>query len=594
VLGIPTAIQVLPAPDHLGTEFATNVGDPVFFMWQLTTQTHHLLSPMQGNIFYPHTDVMAYANPLLSFLPVFAPALRITGENPVAAYNAVAFIGYLGGALAAYWLAVRLLGDRAAALVAALLFTISPYRTAAVSHIELAAFAYAIVCFIFVMRFLEQRRLSDALLAGIFAGLTWLGSLYCAMMLALSLGAFLIVWALQQWAWSRQRLRVFGKRLLLGLGIAVAAAAVLSLPTLSAYVHIAQTGAITRAASELITVKPSSFTSFPATVFYRWLGLGGETPDIFALYPGTILLALLATAAAFAFRHIARVIHARQARVPRAVQNQDPAALRRRDYALPILAVLLVSGFVLIGPNRNIFLSLPDRLLRSLVPGVANLRDLTRFWLVWTIVLAIAGGFGFRLMTRRLNPRMRIATGIIVVALAGIELVYSHTMASVAYSGDAILANKVLTRLPPGPVMEAPLPTVLTFGYDFTVAPEQLRSTIDGNDRVEGYSGSVPADVEYTITVVNRLPEPAALDYLRSHGVRYLVLHGAPVACDGRFSIDEMTQLVNGMMKQPGAVTQVISAGNDRVVELSPLRGPAGALNAQGPPVRAAPPCAYG
>src|SRR4029077_19130797 len=113
---------------------------------------------------FPHSDVLAYSDPLIAYLPVFRPVLAITGDNPIAAYHAMAFTLYLGGALAVYALARHLLGRGDAALIAALLFTLAPYRSAAVSHVQLAGFLFVPLTLLLVMRYLERRRLRDAVL----------------------------------------------------------------------------------------------------------------------------------------------------------------------------------------------------------------------------------------------------------------------------------------------------------------------------------------------------------------------------------------------------------------------------------------------
>ena len=565
VLGLATAVQVLPQPSQLGSHFATNVGDPVLLMWQLDTQSHHPGSLLSANIFFPHTDVLAYSDPLIAYLPVFAPVLAVTGDNPIAAYNATAFALYLGGALAVYALGRHLLGRGDAALIGALLFTLAPYRSAAVAHVQLAGFLFVPLALLFLMRYLERRRPPDAALVGVCVGLTWLGTLYGAVMLAVALAAFVVVWAVQH----RGALQ---RRLLAGLGVAAACAAVLVGPTLPAYVRVQRSGVIDRAASGLVTAKPDSFTHVPPSPLYRAAGQSnGLLADLQALFPGLVVLALAAVAAVIAFDRLTR----RGAPIiPPSGSGEariDAHAARRRAYALPLAAAALVCLAVMAGPNRNVVISEPDRIMRRLVPGMSNLRDLTRFWLVPLLVLALAAGLGALELLRRVSVRTGalLVAGVLVVA--GLELGYRQEYATVALAGAPTDADQRLAASAPGPVIELPLPPVDTFAYDFTVNPRQLRSLIDGHPRVEGYSGAIPDDVRAAIEDARRLPDAAALLRLRRYGVRYLVLHGGSQACAGEYAPAELQVMKAALAAQTSSVAGIMQGGSDLIVELAPV-----------------------
>jgi len=593
-LGVVTAVQVLPSPARFGAEFATNPGDPALFMWKMTLQAHavvgHLTNLNEGNIYYPHHDVLAYNDNLIAFLPVFGPALWLSGGNSIVAYNVLALLGYLGGALAVYALAHHLLGARMPAFGAALLFTAAPYRTASVGHLQLIGYAFVPLAFLFLMRLLEKGLWRDAFLLGACAGLCWLGALYCAMMLAVALPAFFVVWLAQR------RLRV-GSWLWPRLIVSIVCAAALVAPSLPAYLRIQATGGNTRDVAELITARPGEFTNLPPSVPWRLLGHAAEAPiEQDALFPGFVMLGLAAVGAMTALLRWRRHRTRDRSTAPPLPHASDPLAARRREFALPLLAAGLVCLAVMVGPRHTFLVSLPDRVMRKALPGMSDLRDLVRFWLVPLTLLALTAGLGLAELLRRLGPRSGAAIAAVLLAIGGLEIVFRVPTATVALSGPKVAANEILRDLPPGVVVELPLASPLSYPYNLAVAPRQLRSLIDGDPRIEGYSGNMPADTRAIVEVARLLPDGTALQTLRRYGARYLILHGGPQPCWGDYGPDELTAMTTALAGEPG-VERLITAGPDVVVVLTPadasLDGPVRAP-ATPAPDRPAPGCDQG
>lgn len=585
VLGVVTGVQTLPVPSQWGSRFVTNAGDPALAMWQMRLQAHmagalHLGDLMQANIFHPHADATAYSESFLAYLPVFGPALRLTGDNPIAAYNLVLFLGYLGGALAVYALARHLIGRRVPALAAAMLFTLAPYRSGAVGHIPLVGIAFAVLALLFLLRFLEDRRLLDAALVGLFAGLTWLGALYCAVMLEVTVAALLVVWAVQR------RGRV-GRRFWPGLALAGIVAVTVMAPTLPAYLRVERSGAVTRSTSGLFTLRPDGLRHLPPGLVYSHLfGTTDPVADTAGFFPG----AALAIAASVGIVVLASTRPWRAA--PRGAAGAH--AQRWRAFGLPLLAAAAVCLAVMVGPNHSVLLSEPDRVMRRVVPGMVDLRDLTRFWLVPLVVAALLGGLAFAELERPL-PRRALGTvlGCAILLVACGELLYRQGMVPVYTGPPQTDVDVALASMPPGVVMELPLPDPRSPDYAYVVAPRQLRSTIDANPRVEGYSSAVPDDIVAVIDVARTFPEQAAIDALRADGVRYVALHAGSRACAGEYSPEEMDRIVAALAVR-GGVERVLAEGADRIVVLAPAPIDRSRVTGTVPAARSAPLCDIG
>ena len=572
VLAVLTAVQVLPPVGHWGDQFATNPGDPAFLMWQMSQQAHaaagHPGDLLQGNIFAGHADAVAYSDNLLAYVPVFGPALWLAGNNPIAAYNATAFLLLLAGAVAVSALALHLLGSRLAAFAAGVLVTTAPYREIELlSHLQLAGFVFVPLGILALMRVCERPRVRDGVLLGLAAGLCWLGSLYCAMMLAVVLPVMVVAWAAQR----RFRLP---RALLAPVLTAIGVAALCVLPTLPAYLGVQKTGANTRSVDELITVQLAELRHLPPSPLWRLLGASATVPgEQDMLFPGLVLLGLAAVGTVVLVMALLRRPPWRGA-AAEAPTGEGVDAVeagldeRRRVWTIPLLAAAAACLAVMIGPRHNLLVSLPDRVLRAGIPGMADLRDLVRFWLVVLTVITLAAGAGVVWLMRRVGGGWRgaaLVAALLAVSVA--ETSYRLDSASVALDGPKTAVNHALHDLPAGTVVELPLDPPFSLPYSLAVAPRQLRSTIDGQTRLEGYSGNMPTDTRAAVETARLLPDPAALATLHALGVRYIVLHGGAGACWGEYSPDELRTMVGALTSAAGVV-RTVPAGPDVIVVL--------------------------
>jgi hypothetical protein len=568
-LALPTAVQTLPAPSELGTRFATNEGDPVLLMWTLQYETEALVHDpsrvFAGNIFWPREDAIAWSDNLLAYVPVFGSVWYLAGRNPVLAYNVVAFLGYLIGAIAVFLLARHLLDDSLAALVAAAVFSFSTFRSVAIGHVQLAGFFFVPLALLFLMRFLESRRYPDAIALGVSAAGTWLITSYYAVLLALVVVPFVAVWLIQR------RFRP-GARFWRGLLVAAATAGLLVGPTLVPYVRLQRAGLFGR--TDVFQVEGSGLVRFPPSLVYRdlpddWHVRGDKN----ALFPGLVLTGLVALA----------------------VVRRNRAVRRNPGYVVPLAAGCVACGLLMLGPDQWGPLDWPYRAMRAAVPGVSSLRELTRFWVYPLLCLALIAGVGAIRLTADLRARfparthMRALTVGVVVALACLELLYRPPFTTIDLSRSRLAAYHALDELPAGPVTEVPV--VSGPSSPFVLAPRQLRSLVDGNPRVEGYSGNFPPEFSAMQSIASAFPAPAAIDGLRRYGVRYVIVHGGVAPCLGAFGPDEMA-LLRSTLPTTAGVARVIEAGSDLVVELAPARVDRSALPSVRPIDRIAQPCA--
>jgi hypothetical protein len=573
-LAVPTALQTMPPPSQLSHQVAPNNGDPLFVTWAVGWEahalTHHPSTVFAGNIFYPRRDAIAWSDSMLVAVPVFEVidgAARLVGvggggssSHRILAYNLLTLLGFLGVGLATYLLAVEVIGDRRAAFVSATVLSLSMARSVSVGHTQLSGFLFVPLALVALLRFLDRRRWPMAVAFGAAAAATWMMTAYYAILLALVVVPFLVVWVLQ-------RRGQVGPRFWSGLVIAGAVAVVLSGPTLLPYWRLQRAGLFTRSAAGQKGVSLADFGRLPPSPLYRLVaGVGHVTRyDRGGLYPGLVLSGLVAFAAAWA------LLDRRSGR--RQVDDDQPPGHPGPGW--PLFAGSLLPLALIFGHSSGA-LSLPFDAVRAVVPGVASLRDLNRFWIFPLLGLALVAGVGARRLLAACPSRWRVPAFVVLIALAWAELVFRPPLAPADLSAAATTSNQVLQTLPAGPVLELPEPIGPTLPY--VDAARELRSLVDGDQRVDGYSGNVPNQVEEVAYLASREPVTDLVPMVQSYGVRYLVLHGTPLACSAGYSPPELFSLAALLSVTPG-VQRVLPAGSDVVVVLAPAP-----INRQVPP----------
>lgn len=583
LLVVLTGLQVLPAPARWATHVTPNDGDPVLITWILEHQARALLEDpgalYRGNIFFPEPAAIAWSDNLTALVPVYLAAWLVSGRSSVLAYNVVTFLTFAGGSLAVLVLARRLLDSAAAAVVAAVAFTLSMVRHSAVGHTQLAGFLFMPLALVLLMDVLDRRRLRPAVLAGVCVAGLWYTATYFFVLAAVALPALVATWALTH----RDEL----DRGLAGLlGATVLTTALLVAPSLPPYLELQGRSNFERGDDELLTIGPGSFTP-PPSLLYQASGEEDGAAEGTDGFVGLTVVVLAGIAVAGAVGGVVGSRRRRPATRSEGPRQRRPAS-RRRRHALPLGVACAIGALLAVGPDQGL-LTVPYRLLRPIVPGLDSARVLSRFWILPALGLALLAGRGLERLTAT-RPRLSLAAAGLVVALLAAELLVLPGTAEVDVGDDLLAVNEALEHLDPGVVTELPVPALPH--YPYVLAVRQLRSLEDGLPRVEGYSGDAPLGLAEYLQATSTFPSPAAFAALRQAGVRHVVLHGATSPCASRYGPEELAQLVAAARRSP-EVAAVEEVGSSAIVSLvpEPAGGPLSALSSSTPPPRPNRPC---
>ena len=480
-----TAIMTYPQILHM-RDGVHDDGDPMMVTWVLAWVAHQLpRAPahlFDANIFYPERNTLAYSETLI--VPGLAAApLFWLGLGPILVYNIVFLAGFALSGVGVALLVRRLTGHTGAAILAGIVFAFPPYRIDHYAHLQLQQTQFIPLSLFAFHRLLDTGRLRDGVLLGVFVA--------CQMLSCMYYGIFLIPYMAVVCGTMLIAARAMPRERLVALLAAVAIAMVVMIPTARAYL----------AAREVVGERGREDVAESSATWRNYLAppeLNAVYGKVFArfmqperrLFPGFVAVALAI------------------------VGVWPPLNAIRLAYGLGLLLAFDVS----LGFNGLLYPALYDYFL----PFKA-LRVPARMGLMVGFSLAILAGYGVARIAGRLRPGW--ARRAVVGALGALMLVeYASKpiqLWKAPLSPPQAYADIVRDR--------GDSPTAVLFEYPVGLIPDaaySYYSTFHWQWLVNGYSGFFPPSYQRLASTMPDFPDEPSMDAIRSHGVRYLVIHG--------------------------------------------------------------------
>jgi len=520
-----------------------DAGDSAFFAWAIGWERHALFHAPSllphGNMFFPLRYTLGMDEPVLGTTLLVLPLALFT-DDAVVLHNVARLLTFALSALTAYLLARHLGASEGPSLLAGAAFAFSPVRVDQIAHLSTLGTQWLPLVVLFAFRFFREGRARDALAAGALFALEAYACGYHGVigLLVLPLGFLPLLWG----RWSRLPLAV--------AGTAVAAAALLPLYLLHR-AALAPLGYVR--GTEETAVFSAALESFLATS--SWNHVWGEVTAPFRttysnnLFPG-LALPLLALAGGIALWRTGR---------------------RPSREAWALVAMALATVAVALGPEVR-FLG------RDLFPGpFALARELPLFRMIRVpsragifLVLPLAMLAAKALTAWRPRP-------VILGAVAALAILET-AIAPIPMPGWAQVVD---TRRPPPPVYDwlaaqpeaviAELPMLDIRGiFEHPAYHESiyLVQSTRGHWKTlaNGYAGIEPTPYVALRNAVRTFPSAIALDALRGHGVRYVVLHR------GGYGPNKWGRIERDLPAFAGELREVarFEDGADRVFALEP------------------------
>ncbi len=471
-------------------------GDPLMVTWVLSWVAHQLpIAPahiFDANIFYPERNTLAYSETLL--VPgLFAAPLYWLGVAPILIYNLVFLSGFALSGVGVALLVRRLTGHNGAAILAGIVFAFPPYRIDHYAHLQLQQTEFIPLALWAFHRLLDSGRARDGAMLGIFIACQMLSCMYYGIFLipymAVVCGAMLIA-----------RGTMPAKRLV-ALLMAGAIVAVVMLPAARAYM----------AASKVVGERGRGEVAQNSAMWWNYLA----PPEVNAVY-GTVF-ARFTDPERRLFPGFIAVALAIVGLWPR----KHEGTTKKRWFGTPQFAYalgLVLAFDVSLGFNGVIYRGLYDYFL----PFKA-LRVPARMGLMVGFSLAVLAGYG----------ATRIAERLPSAAMRRVVLTVLGVLMLVEYASTP-LPLWTAPQHPPESYADlvkdkgdGPTAVVFEFPTGALEDPEYLYySTFHWQSLVNGYSGFFPPSYKALVNAVQTFPDDPSMDTIKSHGTRYLVIHG--------------------------------------------------------------------
>jgi len=554
VLTFPIFIRIDSAIFHL-------VGDPLLNSWIWSWEVHSLSTGtatnfFDTNIFFPHLNTLAYSELLLPQLILAGPVI-LWSRNPILAHNLVLLASFIATAAAVYLLALRLTGSRSAAFVAGIVLAFCPFMIYHVARVQIAFAAGIPVTFLFLHRWLEESKTSDAVWMAVTYALQALGNVYYGIYLTYFGGLYFVVMFLKRRLWRQPRA-------LKQLALAGVVALALIAPFYWHYLPLKREAALSRLPGPPIPITAYLAPSESNRLYGETLKSFGRTEA--HLFPGFVAfgLALLAIGSRVKWPETDRARQRyRRVQIIEALIVIDlvlivlisegrefeglsgPLRFRISTLGTPIWILIVLSvlrsWMLHRWPTRCRRLlptierpALPILLVASFwlslgtgffhlfyrwLPGFDSLRGVSRIHVMFMLAVALLAAEGFSILRHRFGgPQGRIIAGCIPVLILAEYFAAPLPVVAAPERSDFPAQHYWLAEQDPQTTFVA---------YPLRIRSEELRvyySTLHWRRSVNGYSGYEPPLYQEIVRLGQRFPTHQAVEDFQALGVDYLIV----------------------------------------------------------------------
>jgi hypothetical protein len=492
VLGLSVLVLAMTWPQARDFYAVSDFGDPLFSIWRISWINHQLpIHPrdlFNANIFYPERLTLTYSDSLIVPALMIMPLLRL-GVHAAVSYNILMLSGFVLSGMTTFYL-VRALTARAdAAIVAAVIFTLYPYRYEHYSHLELQMTMWMPLALWGLHRTLARGTLRDGLLTGLAFALQMLSSLYYGVFLSVYMFALGLVLWLGRGRPMRPLRSLCAGALVAGVLIAPVASQYIANKPMMGDRSVGAVKYYSAVGSDYLRAHPRSWT------YSSWSVHGLPERQIFPRFTPLVLTA---------------------------VALWPPLSIVRIGYTVAL--VLCVDGAL--GLNGGIYPWLYEWL-----PPFRGLRVPARFSILTGLTLAVLSGYGAARLFRRF-PRRRMLLAAIMLGAVIVEAIPDISLVTVPRQPPGVYSS--LAGRPPAVLAEFPMAGNDSESWVYDTRYMYF-SLWHWNRLVNGNSGFFPPSYDELILREQDFPSDRAVGYLKKRGVDYVTVHGAFMASEDAY-----------------------------------------------------------
>jgi len=508
-----TCLMTYPQVLHL-RDGVHDDGDPLLNAWTLAWVAHQLpRAPARlfdANIFYPERRTLAFSETLLLPALVMAP-LRWLGVGPLLVYNVVLLSGFVLSGVGVALLVRTLTGWIGPALVAGIVFAFLPFRIDHYAHMQLQqtqCLPFALWAF---HRLLARGRVRDGAVFGAFSAGQLLSCVYYGLLMIPYLAVVCATLLLGHARGAAQRTR--DGRVALAIVVAIAIVLVAAVPVGMAYVG-ARKVVGERGRDEVVNGSATLLDYLgppPENALYG-KALGHFAEQERRLFPGFVAVALAGVglwsrSGSRRTDRSGRTDGSGRTETSGIANGRATDAVAKIAYALGLLIAFDIS----LGYHGLTY----PLLYEYFVP--------LRAGIIVGLSLAVLAGYGVAHMAAMVRSP---AARRIVLAAIGALIVAEYAsrpirMIAMPLAPPAAYGDVVRDR------GDSPTATLFEFPLSSKDDPTYMYfSTFHWQHLVNGYSGFFPPAYVFLANAVDSIPDNASIHAIKSHGARYLLLHG--------------------------------------------------------------------
>ncbi|MEA3369338.1 MAG: hypothetical protein U9Q24_03170 [Candidatus Ratteibacteria bacterium] len=556
-----------------------NLGDPLFNIWVLNWDIHKFLGGVNNffdaNIFYPHTNTLAYSDHLIPQALLALPVFLIRPQ-PIFIYNFLFILSFILSGLGMFFLVEYLTKNRFAAFLAGCIFAFCPYRFGHLGHLQILSTQWIPFVFLFFHKFIEKSKTRDLVFFSVFFILQALSCSYYALFLG---AAILTVFSLYL---IKRRINL--KKLLLLASAGIITALIL-FPFFYPYYKFQKEMEFSRPISEveLYSAQAQNYLAVPrgnrllGKLTERFIGREAE------LFPGIMVLILasmaifklpkridtkiisklrfiaskvlnvfialnfasillLSRTGGFDFNLGSFNISFHSIRNPlyllffliilRWLISRDKKKFLALDERGDIYLVLAISSFILsLGPALIIsggdkLINLPYLFLYNHIPGFQGLRVSARWSCFFIFSLSVLAGFGAKRIFEALKKRQTIlkwGIGFLLFVFFVSESIYTPISYRDIPQAVPSIYRWLAQEKGDFAIIELPMPV------DGSRAHYEVMymywSIYHWKSLVNGYSGFFPPNYWPVNRTMQLFPTDEAIKTLKRLGVKYVIIH---------------------------------------------------------------------
>jgi hypothetical protein len=513
---LATLVLTYPLGAQMQRVLPSDLTDTLLNTWTLAWDADRLRHGFSGlwnaPIFFPYRDTLAFSESLLGIAIVIAP-IQWLSADPILSYNVAFVLEFALAGVGMYLLAREITGSRAAAAVAGAYYAFCPFRMAQIAHLQMVATGWMPVALWGLHRYCSTRR---ARWLAVFASgwvLQTLSNNYAGYFMVLPVLAIVVHQALRH---PSER-----GRMIAHLAAACIAVAVALAPVGAAYYRARADYRLARSVDE-IAANGADLRSYlvgkNSIGIWRWLPTAVATDPEKELFPGVLVIVFAAIAIAGARKN------------PRFGQWIGL-------YSLIAVAAVLLS----FGPRVSVWGAVltshgPYDWLLRIVPGMDGMRVPARFAIVVIAALSVLAACGVAFVLERIESPWRgiaIAFSLAAIAAEGWAVPLPVLPFTARGRSEDHAVATWLRASPAGAALHLPArpPAFQDLAYQYATLQH-------GHPIVNGYSGYTAPLLEFLRAPFSPLSDfdrfPAAVRFLRSIGVRYILIHPDDYAEDER------------------------------------------------------------